>query len=217
MTSTLSNTVALAFAWLAYFLLHSLLASLRVKRWVAQHLPGLMPAYRLIFNTMAVLLLLPPLAMTFLFRGDPLWQWTGPWHWVSLGLTGAAVFGFAWSLYYYDGQEFLGIRQWRGRIRSVEDQERMHISPLHRYVRHPWYFLGLILVWSRDMDPAFLTSAIAITLYFVVGSRLEEHKLIEYHGDAYRAYRTRVPSLIPLPWRYLTKDEARRLARKAKA
>ena len=33
-----------------------------------------------------------------------------------------------------------------------------------------------------------------------------------YHGDAYRRYRERVPALFPLPWRYLSRSEAERLA-----
>ena len=37
-----------------------------------------------------------------------------------------------------------------------------------------------------------LVSALAITIYFVAGSRLEERKLIETHGDTYRRYRERV-------------------------
>jgi len=78
-------------------------------------------------------------------------------------------------------------------------------------VRHPWYFLGLVLIWTRDMDPAFLLSASAMTLYFVVGSLLEERKLIRYHGEVYRRYRKRVPGLIPLPWKYLPAEEADRL------
>jgi hypothetical protein len=47
-----------------------------------------------------------------------------------------------------------------------------------------------------------------ITLYFVLGSRLEESKLIVYYGDIYRRYRERVPALLPLPWRYLSQQEA---------
>ena len=112
----------------------------------------------------------------------------------------------------YDGSEFLGLRQLRGGLTAVEDQERFNLSPLHRYVRHPWYSLGLVLVWTRDMDPAFLTTAVMITLYFVLGSRLEERKLLVYHGELYRSYRRRVPSLVPLPWRYLTREQARTLA-----
>ncbi len=215
MTHLPYNLVLLSLAWLAYFVLHSLLASLTVKRWVVRRRPQWMPAYRLFFNLMAILLVLPPLAMTFAFRGQPLWQWSGPWRWASAGLVLAAILGVVWSLRHYDGEEFLGLRQWRGRVRSVEDQERMHISPLHRFVRHPWYFLGLVLVWSQDMDPAFLTSAIAISLYFVMGSRLEERKLMIYHGAAYREYRARVPGLIPLPWRYLTQEQAEALVHKS--
>jgi protein-S-isoprenylcysteine O-methyltransferase Ste14 len=200
-------------AWLAYFALHSALASLAAKRWVARRHPDWMPAYRLFFNAMAGLGVLPPLALMLAWRGEPLWQWSGPWYWVSLAISALALAGFAWSLRYYDGQEFLGLRQLRGGVRSVEDQERLHISPLHRYVRHPWYFLGLLLIWTRDMDPAFLLSALAMTGYFVLGSLLEERKLMTYHGAAYLEYRRRVPGLLPLPWRHLTREQAERLLR----
>jgi protein-S-isoprenylcysteine O-methyltransferase Ste14 len=209
-----SQLWALLAVWLAYFLIHSLLASLVVKRWVAQRHPDWMPAYRLFFNAVAMLLVLPPLVLTLLWRGEPLWQWSGAWYWLSLAVTAFAVFGFVGSLRVYDGQEFLGTRQLREGIRKVEDQERMHISTLHRYVRHPWYSLGLLLVWTRDMDPAFLVSALAITGYFVFGSLLEERKLMTYHGAAYREYRRRVPGLIPLPWRYLSKEQAADILRR---
>jgi len=216
MKPSLIDLMLLAAVWLGYFALHSLLASLAVKRWVARNRPRWMPAYRLFYNLAAILLLLPPLAMTLALRGEPLWQWSGPWRWISAALTLAALFGFVRSLRHYDSAEFLGLRQWRHRERNVEDQEHFHISPLHRYVRHPWYSLGLVLVWSQDMDPAFLTSAIAITLYFAAGSWLEERKLMIYHGEAYREYRRRVPGLIPLPWRYLSREQAEKLLSQVK-
>ena len=75
-------------------------------------------------------------------------------------------------------------------------------------MRHPWYSFGLVIVWTRDMNEAMLVSAIAITAYFVIGSRFEERKLIAVHGEAYRRYRQRVPALVPLPWKYLGSDEA---------
>jgi protein-S-isoprenylcysteine O-methyltransferase Ste14 len=174
-----------------------------------------MPAYRLVFNTLALGLLVPPLALTFSLRGSPLWQWTGLWAWVSWGLSATAIFGFLWSLRSYDGLEFLGLRQWRARVHGWEDQERLHLSVLHRFVRHPWYFLGLVLVWTRDMDPALLTASLVVTLYLWLGSLLEERKLLIYHRDAYRYYRARVPGLIPLPWKRLSREEAARLERQA--
>jgi protein-S-isoprenylcysteine O-methyltransferase Ste14 len=75
-------------------------------------------------------------------------------------------------------------------------------------VRHPWYALGLLVLWTRDLNAAWLVAAIAITVYLLIGSRLEENKLIAFYGDAYRRYRRRVPGLVPLPGRSLSAREA---------
>ncbi len=96
-------------------------------------------------------------------------------------------------------------------IRKIEDQEHFQLSAFHRFVRHPWYFFGLILIWTRDMSVMTLLSSILITFYFVVGSWLEEKKLLVYHGGTYRRYMARVPGLIPLPWKFLTAKEAEAL------
>ena len=201
----------LGLAWGAYFALHSLLASLTLKHWIARHRPGLVPAYRLAFNALAVALVLPLLWATLSWDGPWLWRWQGVPGALADGLALAAIAAFVWTLRGYDGGEFLGLRQLRTRQATVEDQETLHISTFHRYVRHPWYFLGLVILWTRDMNPAILTTAVVVTLYLVIGSRLEERKLVTYHGDAYRDYRRHVPGLIPLPWKRLRRDQAERL------
>jgi protein-S-isoprenylcysteine O-methyltransferase Ste14 len=207
----------LALAWLLYFLIHSLLASLWAKRLIARHLPTLMPWYRLLFNLIALLLIIPPLYMLWSYRSDPLWQWQGVMAWLAYALMIASVAGFIWSIRYYDSGEFLGIRQLKRHQHEIDDQEQLHISPLHRFVRHPWYSLGLILIWVQDMDPARLVSAIAVSGYLALGSRLEENKLLDLHGDIYRYYQQRVPGLIPRPWRYLSRQETERLLENRKA
>ncbi len=214
---TLTQSLILSATWLAYFAVHSALASLTAKRWVAHRWPSAMAAYRLGFNAAALALLVPPLALLIAFRGEPLWEWTGLARWLTDGSASLAMVGFLWSLRYYDGAEFLGLRQWRGRVRSVEDQEVFHISPLHRVVRHPWYGLGLVLIWTRSMDEALLLSAILITAYFAFGSRLEERKLLTCHGEVYADYRRQVPGLIPRPWRFLSREKAAELSRRAAA
>lgn len=201
-------------AWLGYFIIHSVLASLMVKNWVAHRWPRLMPWYRLFFNVVATVLLVVPLYLTWAIGGESLFAWKGLWWWLGNGLALAAVAGFIYSLRHYDGSEFLGLRQLRDGERRVEDQERFRISPLHRHVRHPWYFLGLILIWTRDMTAAMLVSAIMMTLYFILGSWLEERKLLAYYGEAYREYRRRVPGLLPLPWRRLGRHQAQELERR---
>jgi protein-S-isoprenylcysteine O-methyltransferase Ste14 len=206
-----SGAAVLAVYWLGYFTLHSALASLRAKRWVAARHPGLMPEYRLGFNLLALLLLLPVLWLTQRYWGPMLWQWRGAGAWLANGLALAAVAGFVRSLSYYDTREFVGLRQWREHTRRVEDQEHFKLSPFHRFVRHPWYFFGLVLVWTRDVNAVLLVSNLAITLYFIIGSRLEERKLKVYHGLVYQRYMERVPGLLPLPWKWLSSSEAEAL------
>jgi protein-S-isoprenylcysteine O-methyltransferase Ste14 len=211
MTIQSSNLILLALLWLGYFLIHSALASLAVKQWLANRYPQLTPWYRILFNLQSTLLLIPPLAMTWALRSEPLWAWQGIWSLLAYALMLLACLGFAWSLKFYDGQEFLGFRQLARQQQQTADQEQLHISPMHRYVRHPWYSLGLLLVWTQEMDPARLVSAVCITLYLLLGSRYEENKLMVFHGEVYRAYRQKVPGLIPRPWRYLSESEAREL------
>jgi protein-S-isoprenylcysteine O-methyltransferase Ste14 len=205
------DLILLTLLWLGYFLIHSLLASLTLKQWVAHRYPDLLPWYRMLFNLFALILIIPPLLQLWWLQSEPLWRWEGPWAWLAYGLMLLACLGFAWSLRYYDSREFLGLKQLARHQQEVADQERLHISPLHRIVRHPWYSLGLVLVWTQDMDSARLVSALCITLYLIYGSVLEERKLISFHGDRYRAYRKTVPGLIPCPWRYLTKQQAEQL------
>jgi protein-S-isoprenylcysteine O-methyltransferase Ste14 len=205
------DIVLLLLCWIGYSVLHSALASLGVKRRVAADWPHLMPYYRLMFNILALLLLLPILWLTYHDPEPMLWRWQGIAAWLANGLALAAIFGFWLSLKSYDMQEFLGLRQLQSHVRKVEDQEHFHLSPFHRFVRHPWYFFGLILIWTRDMSVTTLLSSMFITLYFLVGSRLEEKKLLVYHGNTYRRYMARVPGLIPLPWKSLTAEEAEAL------
>ena len=206
-----TDLILLALLWLGYFLIHSLLASLWLKQRLARRYPQLLPWYRILFNTLAVVLILPPLIQLWWLRSEPLWHWEGALAWLAYALMLLACLGFAWSLRYYDGSEFLGLRQLARHQRDVRDQERLHISPMHRFVRHPWYSLGLVLVWTQEMDPAMLVSALIITLYLFLGSRLEERKLVIFHGDRYRDYQKQVPGLIPRPWRYLSRQQSEKL------
>lgn len=193
----------LALGWFAYAALHSLLAALPVKAWAARRWPEFATGYRLAFNGLATVLVLPLVWATWAIPGDWLWRWTGPWAWVANGLALAAVAGFMATARGYDMDAFLGLRQIREGDRTVDGHESFVLSPFHRFVRHPWYFFGLVLVWTRDMNAPLLVSAVAITLYFAIGSRLEEKKLLARHGDDYRDYMAKVPGLIPLPWKHL--------------
>jgi protein-S-isoprenylcysteine O-methyltransferase Ste14 len=211
MGSGVTNLIELSCAWAAYGALHSLLAALGFKAAAAGRFPRLMPGYRLAYNLLATLALLPILWLLGRHPGPWLWRWQGGLAWLmnGLGLLAASLLVFGPGT--YDLAEFLGLRQWQERRTAAEEQEPFRISALHRYVRHPWYALSLVILWTRDMTPGMAVSALWITIYFIVGSRLEERKLLVRFGEAYRTYLARVPGLVPRPWRVLSRAEARRL------
>lgn len=202
------EALGLALAWAAYCGLHSLLASLSVKRWVERRAPRASRHYRLAYNLLATALLVPLLIVTERAAGDWLWRWQGLWAWLPHAVTALVLAGFAWSSRAYDMREFLGLAP-----APAPAPARFGLSPLHRFVRHPWYFLGLIWLWTRDMDSARLVAALVVSAYLWLGSRLEENRLERELGVVYRDYRRRVPGLLPRPWRYLSRTEFDELRR----
>ncbi len=217
MSLSVAQVAILSFAWLAYFAAHSILASLRVKAQLIRRWPALGSYYRLFFNGIALVSLLPILYLLVIWRSEPLWQWLGGWLWLAHGLTLTALAGFIWTLKYYDGGEFMGLNQLRKSSDSIPQEACFVLSPMHRYVRHPWYFLALILIWTREMDAAFLLSAVLMTGYFVLGALLEERKLVEQLGSQYEQYQRQVPALLPLPWRILSREEAKQMSATARS
>lgn len=215
LAAALPEQVPLALGWVLYAGFHSLSASTVCKNFVQRQWPdffgGPEPGggtrYRLIYNALALVLLLPLLLLALRSPGPLLWAWTGWTAGLLNGLAVLALLAFLRSGGGYDLKAFLGLRP-----PSAGGSPRLVISHWHRFVRHPWYSLALILIWSRDMTAAGFVSAEAITLYFVLGSRLEERKLVAEFGDRYREYQRRVPRLLPRPWAVLSKAEARRLA-----
>lgn len=203
--------IVLALLLLVYFALHSLAASLWMKERVARKHPGWMPYYRVTFNITATLLVAPIFIYVLQNPGPLVWQWQGIGFSVANGMAVAAVFGFIRSLSAYDMSEFWGTRQIKEKTTQVKDLERFQLSPYHRFVRHPWYFFLLVFIWTRNIYATQLVAYVMITLYLIVGSWLEEQKLIKYHGEVYAKYRKKVSGLFPLPWKYLTKEEAEKL------
>ena len=202
----LSPQWPLFLAWSLYAFIHSLTASVACKNFAHQHWPTLFASYRLAYNVLAGLLLIPIALIAYHQPGPVLWQWQGAAAWVINGITLLIFLSFLRHGAGYNLGEFLGLRP------AVEKPTpQLVISDWHRHVRHPWYSLGLALIWSRDMNAAGLTSAGAMTLYFIIGSRYEEAKLVSEFGERYREYQKRVPALIPLPWKTLTRNDAERL------
>lgn len=194
--------------WCGYFMLHSLLASQVFKAFVNRKLPAIYPSYRLFYNLIALITLAPIAIIHFQDDSSLILIWP---EWTNTLTTTAsitALAGFVWSLKYYDMAVFSGINSSR--------KEKLSISPLHRYVRHPWYLFALIIIWSRDLSSIQLSSSILITLYFFIGARLEEKKLLGEFGLSYGDYMRFVPGIIPRPWKWLSTGRMKQILEQQK-
>jgi methanethiol S-methyltransferase len=59
----------------------------------------------------------------------------------------------------------------------------------------------MLIVWVEDLSVSTILINIIISIYFIVGSFLEERKLVREFGDDYRQYQQTVSMLFP--WRWL--------------
>ena len=193
----MSDALLIALATAAYGALHSLLASPAVKRRFRDRLgPQVDRFYRLAYNAFAVLSSLPLLALLVWRPGALLYRFRQPWTTIAVAgqllAFALLVVGFRQS----DVRSFLGLSQWTGEHKRAP---RLVIQGLYRWVRHPLYTAGLILIWLTPvMTSGVLAFNLTLSLYVLVGSRLEERRLLAEFGAAYREYQQRVPPLLPL-------------------
>jgi protein-S-isoprenylcysteine O-methyltransferase Ste14 len=104
----------------------------------------------------------------------------------------------------YDLLQFLGIRQ----IKSGESPSTLSPSGdidttgILKLTRHPWYLAAIIFIWiiNRELSVSNLILNTVLTIYLVIGTILEEKKLIYELGDRYRSYTEKVSMLFPAKW-----------------
>ncbi len=200
MSPLASATITLA-AVALWGVLHSLLASPRTKRWVHRRIgPSTDRGYRLFYNVVAAITLLPVLAIPARNPGLTLYQIPSPWVILTTAVQILAILVIVLTVLKTGAASFLGIRQLFG----PEDSGAawLQVSGFYRWIRHPLYTAALIFIW---LSPVMTTSTLALylgfTLYIVVGSRFEERQLAAEFGEPYQEYRQRVPALIPQPWK----------------
>jgi methanethiol S-methyltransferase len=112
-----------------------------------------------------------------------------------------AIAFFVWGIHALRGFDPLGLGPIKAYLRGRNAPSLPFVvrGP-YRWVRHPLYFGVLLLIWSNpDVTADRLLFNILWSAWICVGARLEEADLVRDFGDAYEAYRRKVPILIP--WR----------------
>ncbi len=95
--------------------------------------------------------------------------------------------------------DLFGLRQvWLPLVGRHYTPVTLKTPRLYRHMRHPLYLGFVLAFWATPhMTAAHLLFAIATTAYILIAIQLEERDLIAEHGEGYRAYRRKVPMLIP--------------------
>ena len=191
-------------AFTLYAIPHSFLANSWVKRKAHIKLgKGSDRLYRFVYNIIAAITFIPVLAMPAVFPGVVLYRFNWPWLLITttLQLLGAAI--ILVGMLQTDVWHFLGIRQLMNTENTSES--RFVERGLYRYMRHPLYTGGLLLIWFLPlMTTSLLAFNLAATLYLYIGSIFEERRLIAEFGEQYRNYQRQVPRFIPRPGRLTT-------------
>jgi protein-S-isoprenylcysteine O-methyltransferase Ste14 len=193
---TISFWLILA-AVIAYGLLHSLLASLKTKA-QARHWfgPSTDRWFRLAYNLIAILTLLPILLLPILLIDQEIYVIRYPWVILTLILQMLAVIIAIVGLRQTGITSFIGLRQ----LLLPEDTSppRLSTSGLYRYVRHPIYTAGLVFIWLIPiLSWNLLALNLGLTAYIFIGAYFEERKLLLEFGEPYAEYCLHTPMLIP--------------------
>jgi len=180
-----------------YGLIHSLLASLKVKKMASVFMGQQYKWYRLFYNIFAVISLLPVLALAIILPDRPLYSIPFPWG-VPVLILQLAGFVFATAAVFQTGVwQLAGLSHFWSKVENPAPG-RLVTEGLYRYVRHPIYSGAILFLWaSPQITWNSLALRLAFTLYFIIGEMVEEKKLVAEFGEAYRAYRLCTPMLIP--------------------
>jgi protein-S-isoprenylcysteine O-methyltransferase Ste14 len=120
---------------------------------------------------------------------------------IALSLAGwAIVFISSFLISHFD---LFGLRQAYLHLRNRPyTHKAFRVIGLYKLVRHPLMVGFIIAFWATPtMTVGHLFFAIMVTLYILVGTRLEERDLVAHFGDRYLHYKRSVRALVPLPRR----------------
>jgi protein-S-isoprenylcysteine O-methyltransferase Ste14 len=189
------NHFILIFLWTAYCILHSLLASIGIKKKLLNILGDKFKYYRLFYTIFAFVFLVYILYYQFsietslVFNTSLFSRLAG----IIVGGTGLVIMLICIKKYFISLSGLLSL------IKETS-HSTLIISGIHRYVRHPLYLGTFGFIWGAFLCYPLWTLLIAdtiITVYTLIAIKYEEDKLVEEYGSSYREYQKTVPKLIP--------------------
>jgi protein-S-isoprenylcysteine O-methyltransferase Ste14 len=176
--------------------LHSLLASLPAKKMARRYFGSHVdPWYPVLFSAIAVVTILPLVALLIRYPGSVLYIVPSPWIW--LFLLAQLLIGLATLRAFLDApHRFLVSAQLA--MPSSPDAFSLGIKGIYCWIRDPFLLSGLLLMWLTPfMTGNLLLVYLMATIYLFLGSLHWESRLLAQFGEDYVDYRSEVPRMIP--------------------
>lgn len=186
--------------WAGFGAGHSVLAGEAGLRWLHRRFGA---RHRLAYNALAAIHLAAVFAAGWGLLGNLSAPALPDWaRGAMLAVQGAGWVLMMCAVRGYDLGRLAGTAQARAGAAGVDlpADEPLRTEGLHRYVRHPIYTAGFLVLWGAATDPLGLSTAIWASLYLLVGAAAEERRLLARYGASYAAYRASVPAFVPR-WR----------------
>jgi protein-S-isoprenylcysteine O-methyltransferase Ste14 len=188
-----------ALFWVGYGAIHSLLISSQFSKWVAKVMGKYFAFYRLAYNLLSLILLIVLLNYSKSLGTELVIKFLPPWIILQQVLLIGSGVVIVWAFLSYDFLEFMGIRQI---LEFREKKDFTHPKTITKrgllgIVRHPMYLATIVFIWSLNSTWVDIVVHFVLTLYILIGIRLEERKLVRQLGSVYIEYQNDVPALIP--------------------
>lgn len=124
---------------------------------------------------------------------------SGPGYWIMTALyAGGWLLAFI-ATFQIDHFELFGLHQgWRVLRNLPEPEPLFQKKGFYRFVRHPVQTGTMLGLWATPvMSSGHLLLSIGMSVYILIGLKLEERDLVRALGEGYRRYLREVPMLFP--------------------
>ncbi|HEY5125507.1 MAG TPA: protein-S-isoprenylcysteine methyltransferase [Ignavibacteria bacterium] len=156
--------------------------------------------YRFSYILISFVLLVPLINYTAQIDTKIIITYESPFTIIRYVLIAGSLLMFFWAFFFnYDSLSFFGIRQIInfGKIKEIYSPEELKKKGLLGITRHPMYLALIIFLWCQTFRVTDIVVNSVLTIYVIIGTLLEEKKLILEFGDTYLRYQKEVPMLIP--------------------
>jgi methanethiol S-methyltransferase len=191
--------LTIALLWAGYCALHSYLISTRFTNRMIRQFKKYYAFYRLFYVIISIILFIPLIRLTAHLNGPVIVIYDFPLSIVRCALQSGSLLMFFWAFFVdYDYLSFFGIRQIVdfGKMKNT-DPALIKKTGLLGITRHPMYFALIIYLWCQTSRAVDVVVNTVLTIYILIGTRLEENKLVLEFGEVYVKYQHEVPMLIP--------------------